>query len=245
MLNNFRKKINVIVTGKVGIGNSEFRENWLKKVLMDIPVGMKILDAGAGESQYKKYCDHLEYVSQDYAEYDGIGDSKGIQKESRDYSKLDIVSDITSIPVENETFDVIMCIEVFEHLPNPVDALVELDRVLKPGGKLIMTAPFASLTHYSPYHYATGFNRYFYEHHLGELDHNLIEIKANGNFFEFLGQEIRRINSISTQYSNKKIGILYKFAINFILFSIKKSSLEDTGSEEVLNFGYNVISIKP
>ena len=245
MLNNLRKKINVIVTGKVGIGNSEFRENWLKKTLTDVPAGMKILDAGAGESQYKKFCDHLEYISQDYAEYDGIGDSKGIQKDSRDYSKLDIVSDITSIPVESETFDVVMCIEVLEHLTNPIDALKELDRVLKSGGKLIITAPFASLTHYSPYHYATGFNRYFYEYHLSQLDHNLIEIQANGNFFEFLGQEIRRINNISTEYSNKKIGVLYKLAINLILFFINKSSLEDTGSEEVLNFGYNVISIKP
>jgi ubiquinone/menaquinone biosynthesis C-methylase UbiE len=245
LLKLIRKKLNLIITGTVGIGNSEFREDWLKNVLMDLPQGKKILDAGAGESQYKKFCDHLEYTSQDYAVYDGMGDSKGIHKESRDYSNLDIVSDITSIPVEKGTFDVVMCIEVFEHLPNPIEALVELDRVLKPGGKLIMTAPFASLTHYSPYHYATGFNRYFYEYHLSELDHNLIEIKANGNFFEFLAQELRRINSISIQYSNKKIGILYKIAINFLLFFIKKSSLENTGSEEILNFGYNVISIKP
>ena len=103
---------------------------------------------------------------------------KGIQKESRDYSNLDIVSDITSIPVSDNTFDVIMCIEVFEHLPNPIDALVELNRVLKPGGKLILTAPFASLTHYSPYHYATGFNKYFYEYHLNLLKHKSIEITA-------------------------------------------------------------------
>ena len=244
MLKLIRKKLNLIITGTVGTGNSEFRENWLEKVLMDLPVGIKILDAGAGESQYKKFCDHLEYTSQDFAEYDGKGDTKGIHKESRDYSNLDIISDITSIPVENETFDVVMCIEVFEHLPNPVDALVELDRVLKPGGKLIMTTPFASLTHYSPHHYATGFNRYFYEYHLSELNHNIIEIKANGNFFEFLAQELRRINTISIRYSNKKIGILYKIAINFLLFFIKKSSSEDIGSEEVLNFGYNVISIK-
>ena len=99
------------MTGTVGTTNSIFRENWLESVLNDIPKGMKILDAGAGESQYKKYCTHLDYVSQDFAEYDGTGDSKGIQKESRDYSNLDIVSDITSIPVSDNTFDVIMCIE--------------------------------------------------------------------------------------------------------------------------------------
>jgi len=90
-INFIRKKLNLIITGTVGIGNSEFRENWLKNVLMDIPPGMKILDAGAGESQYKKFCDHLEYSSQDNAVYDGDGDSKGIHKESRDYSNLDIV----------------------------------------------------------------------------------------------------------------------------------------------------------
>jgi len=244
LLKSLRKKINIILTGTVGTTNSIFRENWLESVLNDIPKGMKILDAGAGESQYKKYCTHLDYVSQDFAEYDGTGDSKGIQKESRDYSNLDIVSDITSIPVSDNTFDVIMCIEVFEHLPNPIDALVELNRVLKVGGKLILTAPFASLTHYSPYHYATGFNKYFYEHHLNLLKHKSIEITANGNYFEFLAQEIRRVKTISSKYSNIKAGIFIKLAINIVLYFLNKSNKKDSGSEELLNFGYNIVSVK-
>ena len=244
MLKSLWKRINIILTGTVGTTNSIFRENWLESVLNDIPKGMKILDAGAGESQYKKYCTHLDYVSQDFAEYDGTGDSKGIQKESRDYSNLDIVSDITSIPVSDNTFDVIMCIEVFEHLPNPIDALVELNRVLKPGGKLILTAPFASLTHYSPYHYATGFNKYFYEYHLNLLKHKSIEITANGNYFEFLAQEIRRVKTISSKYSDIKVGIFIKLAINIVLYFLNKSNKKDSGSEELLNFGYNVLSVK-
>ena len=73
MFNNLRKKLNIILTGDVGTTNSIFRENWLKEILMDIPNGMKILDAGAGEGQYQKYCEHLDYVSQDFAEYDGTG----------------------------------------------------------------------------------------------------------------------------------------------------------------------------
>ncbi len=244
MFNNLRKKLNVVLTGNVGTGNSSFREEWLKVVLSEIPKGKKILDAGAGESQYKIYCEHLDYIAQDFAMYDGVGDSKGIQKEKRDYSNLDIVSDITSIPIENDYFDAVMCIEVFEHLPNPIEALLELNRVLKPGGKLILTAPFASLTHYSPYHFATGFNKYFYEHHLKNIDHESIRIEANGNYFEFLAQEVRRINTVSQKYSGKKTNLLVKLGINIVLYFLNSSSLNDKGSDEILNFGYNVVSTK-
>ncbi len=244
MFNNLRKKLNVVLTGNVGTGNSSFREEWLKVVLSEIPKGKKILDAGAGESQYKIYCEHLDYIAQDFAMYDGVGDSKGIQKEKRDYSNLDIVSDITSIPIENDFFDAVMCIEVFEHLPNPIEALLELNRVLKPGGKLILTAPFASLTHYSPYHFATGFNKYFYEHHLKNIDHESIRIEANGNYFEFLAQEVRRINTVSQKYSGKKTNLLVKLGINIVLYFLNSSSLNDKGSDEILNFGYNVVSTK-
>ena len=41
-------------------------------------------------------------------------DSKGFKR----LLSLDIISDITSIPVSDNTFDAVMCIEVFEHLPN-------------------------------------------------------------------------------------------------------------------------------
>lgn len=36
-----------------------------------------------------------------------------------DYGQLDIISDIASIPREDESFDAEMCTEVFEHIVNP------------------------------------------------------------------------------------------------------------------------------
>ena len=45
--------------------------------------------------------------------------------------KCDIISDITNIPLKDQSIEHILCSEVFEHLPNPVLALKELSRIIK------------------------------------------------------------------------------------------------------------------
>ena len=116
-------------------------------------------------------------MSQDFAQYDGKGDGMGMHKGGWDQSNLDIISDITAIPEPDASFDAIMCVEVFEHLPEPIKAIQEFARLLKPGGLLILTAPFCSLTHLAPYHFYTGFNRYFYEKHLPANGFRIIELQ--------------------------------------------------------------------
>ena len=166
-----------------GTNNEANRLRWLEAALKKIPAGSRILDAGAGELDKKKFCSHLNYVSQDFGQYDGKGDGKGLQTKGWDNSKLDIVSDITSIPEPDASFDAIMCIEVFEHIPDPIAAVKEFSRLLRTGGHLIITAPFCSATHFAPYHFSTGFNRYFYEKHLTENGFVISEINENGDFF--------------------------------------------------------------
>lgn len=61
-------------SNKVGLTNYPNLTDWVKNELINIDDGKKILDAGAGELRYKKYCKHLNYVSQDFCEYDGKGD---------------------------------------------------------------------------------------------------------------------------------------------------------------------------
>jgi ubiquinone/menaquinone biosynthesis C-methylase UbiE len=137
----------------VGTGNIVTQRKWIEEKLISLPAGMRILDAGAGEQQYKKYCSHLNYVSQDFAQYNGIGDSIGLQVGKWSNVNLDIISDISHIPEPDASFDIILCTEVFEHLPNPIAAIQEFSRLLKKDGQLIITAPFCSLTHFSPYHF--------------------------------------------------------------------------------------------
>jgi len=224
----------------VGKSNQSNREKWLKERLCQIPGGRRILDAGAGELQYKRHCTHLTYVSQDFAKYDGAGDGSALQMGKWDQSNLDIISDITSIPESDSSFDAIMCIEVLEHLPNPILAIREFARLLKIGGELIITAPFCSLTHFAPYHFFTGFNRYFFETHLTAYGFEIEEITPSGNFFEFLAQEIRRMPDIGERYANDKPTRVELLSSRIVLNMLNRFSSNDTRSYDLLNYEYFV-----
>lgn len=234
----------VFGTPKVGVENGTTREAWVKETLAKVPAGSRILDAGAGEQQYKKYCSHLHYVSQDFAQYDPAKVDVGLQMGAWDYGKLDIVSDIASIPEPDASFDAILCTEVFEHIINPREAIREFARLLKPGGTLIISAPFCSMTHFAPYHFYTGFNRYFYETELIANKFSIESITSNGNFFEFLGQEVDRITLIAQKYASARLTRTERIAQHILLCLLERLSKKDTGSSELMCFGLHVVAKK-
>jgi len=239
-------KLNIFKSIKpdVGLSNESGREAWLQKNLLKVPKSSRILDAGAGNQRYKRFCGHLDYVSQDFAQYDGVGDEHGLQMGEFDYGSLDIVSDISSIPEPDASFDAIMCVEVLEHLPEPLAALREFSRLLKPGGLLILTAPFCSLTHFAPYHFATGFSSYWYEKHLGELGFSIDGLSPNGNYFEYMAQENYRLPLVSSRYANKKVTLFQMFCLYVVQRMLKNLSEADSNSSELLCFGFHVLAIK-
>ncbi|RFZ95595.1 class I SAM-dependent methyltransferase [Mucilaginibacter conchicola] len=239
-----KKALNLSTPLTVGTKNEETRNNWIKNTLVKIPAGGRILDAGAGEQPYKVFCEHLSYVSQDFDQYNAGGDGVGLQRPSWDYGKLDIICDIASVPEADNSFDAIMCTEVFEHIRHPREAVKEFTRLLKPGGYLILTAPFASLTHFAPYHFYSGFNSFFYREELEEAGFDILEMEANGNFFEFLAQEINRISGVAASYSKDSLSLKEKLASKVLLKALQRFSGKDKGSSELLNMGFHVLARK-
>jgi len=63
----------------------------------------------------------------------------------------DVVDDISSSSFQDESFDAIIIMEVLEHVPNPFQAASELCRLLKPGGRLILSVPYIFPLHDRPY----------------------------------------------------------------------------------------------
>lgn len=222
------------------------RENWLRDTLAAVPSGETILDIGAGEQQYKKFCSHLKYVAQDVAEYDGEGDSSGLQTGVWDTSRLDIVCDLYDIE-ETIKYENLMCTEVLEHVVDPVLALEKFSKLVKPGGRLILTAPFNSLTHFAPYHFCTGFNQFFYMHHLERLGFELSQIRASGNYISYVNTELKRLNYTIAHYNISEPNRIFRKILTRLLTSylnkVEKAA-NATSTRDLGCYGYFVVAIR-
>lgn len=222
--------------------NESNRDQWLAKTLQAIPPGLRILDAGAGELRNRHLCNHLQYVSQDVCQYEGKGDASGLQTGTWDTSKIDLVCDIADVPEPDASFDVILCSEVFEHLPDPLRVLDEFSRLLKPGGELIVTAPFASFVHFAPYYFATGFSRYWYEYHLPLKNFDLQELTANGDWFSHLRQEVLRLPQMARKYGDWCWPLAYLVSvIGLVYFSLRRNT---RSAEDVACLGWHCVAKK-
>ena len=110
--------------------NQVRRDRWIEQQAAGVPAGSRVLDVGAGSCPYREHFRHCVYSTQDFAAL------KEDQLRGGRYGQIDYVCDAASIPVSDASFDAVLCAEVLEHLPAPVDVVREIARVLAPGGDL-------------------------------------------------------------------------------------------------------------
>lgn len=66
------------------------------------------------------------------------------------YSGVDVVANITNLPFQTNSVDVVVCDQVLEHVSEPDHAVQEIHRILKPGGRAYISTPFLYPFHASP-----------------------------------------------------------------------------------------------
>jgi SAM-dependent methyltransferase len=137
----------------------------------------KLMDFGCGSKPYQNLFTVDSYTGVD-VEQSG---------HNHRHSKIDVFYNGTSLPFENETFDSVFSSEVLEHVFEPDDILQEINRVMKPEAKLLLTAPFCWNEHEIPFDYAR-YTSVGIKHLLEKNGFEVIEFQKTGSFVKVLFQ---------------------------------------------------------
>lgn len=103
-----------------------------------------LLDLGCGKAPlyecYKAYVDHIVCVDWTHSLHQ--------------LAYVDVACNLgRPLPFQDEQFDTIILSDVLEHIPEPQNLWDEIKRIMRPGGKLLISVPFYYWLHESPHDY--------------------------------------------------------------------------------------------
>jgi SAM-dependent methyltransferase len=153
-------------------------------------------------------------------------------------------------PVEDGWADTILCTETLEHVPDSLPFLREAFRCTKPGGKLLLTVPFAARWHFIPHDYwrftPTALTKLLHDAGFGQ-----IEIYARGNEYTvacykmmalILPMLFPQVNSSWRKAVCRLVGVPFLPLLG-VLAVIANLSLRGSGGNDCL--GYTVRASRP
>ena len=114
-----------------------------------------MLDIGVAERPYAQlFEDRIErYVGLEYPPAILDKQPEMWRILSRVSHSVDVFGDGNHLPFGDGTLDTVLATELLEHLPRPHTCVREMARVLKPGGRVLVTVPFLHLLHELPSDY--------------------------------------------------------------------------------------------
>ena len=137
-----------------------------------------VLDFGCGSKPYRDIFTVEKYIGLDY----------GTEvSEKNELLAADVFYDGKTIPFEANHFDSVFSSEVLEHVFNPDEILKEINRVLKPGGHILLTCPFFWPEHEQPYDYAR-YSSFGLKHLVEKNGFEVVAYEKTGSYFECMLQ---------------------------------------------------------
>jgi SAM-dependent methyltransferase len=137
-----------------------------------------VLDFGCGSKPYESlFVNARRYVGVDVP----------VSGHDHRTSRIDVFYDGRTLPFRDGQFDGVVAFEVFEHVFNIDDAVTELRRVLKPGGQLLVSLPFAWDEHEVPYDFAR-YTSFGIRHVLERNGFEIVEMRKSNTYILALSQ---------------------------------------------------------
>ncbi len=150
-----------------------------KKIRQYAPqLGGRLLDFGCGSKPYHSlFTEVSEYIGLDY---EGQGHSHANEN-------VDVFYDGKKIPFPDESFDSVFSSEVIEHIFNLEEIIPEIRRVMKKGGKILITCPFVWNEHEVPADYAR-YTHFALKHLMEKNGFDVLVQDKTGDFVMALNQ---------------------------------------------------------
>jgi SAM-dependent methyltransferase len=207
-------------------------EDSVARFAVDLPGRSRVLDAGAGEGRYREYFEGHRYTGVDLA----VGDSKW------NYSNLDAVADLNTLPFPAATFDAAVNIVTLEHLRDPALALNEIARVLKPGGALLLVAPLEWEEHQEPHDFFR-YTKFGLQLLLERAGFGSLELSPAGGYFRLLSR--RLLNGL--QFFMRGLGwfLFVPAVIILVPLALIAPIFEPLDPDRKFTLGYLCIARKP
>jgi SAM-dependent methyltransferase len=129
---------------------------WLRAQASELATGdtVRILDVGCGPKPYYPF---FAAVASEYVGVDVV-----------ENPAAELLGAVEALPVDDASFDVVLCTQVLEHCDDPAQAVRELRRVTRPGGRVLASTHGVQVYHPSPVDYwrwtHEGLRRLFEQH---------------------------------------------------------------------------------
>jgi SAM-dependent methyltransferase len=181
----------------------------------------RLLDLGCGNRRYERLFVHARYVGYDV-------DTQG--------ARPDVCGHAAALPFRDASFDAALCTQVLEHVTSPADMLLELRRVLAPGGVLILTAPQHWRLHEEPHDY-WRFTKYGLQRLLDDAGFEVRTLRAQGGVWRLVGQAVN--NAVYVRLGAGPIARLAFIAVNVLALA-----LEAVWRDEADTLNYLVVAAR-
>jgi SAM-dependent methyltransferase len=161
---------------------------------------------------------------------------------------VQVIGDAQTLGLAAGVFDVVLCTEVLEHLPEPQSAIDEMFRVLKPGGTLLLTTRFLFPIHDAPHDYFR-FTKYGLRHLLRRFE--ILELAEETDSIGAIAVLVQRLGmqAETLRHERMRAGWLIAAQIvrrfSFLITREFGDSRRLTPETGIMTSGYHAVCRKP